>query len=163
MAGRKGAAGGKPTGVERTVPVGQAETTPPTAFLAGTYVFAVLLGAALGLYGAFLAPAGPRLGGLLLSAGVAVAVVGNGGASLLLAWLTGTRLGIGLLILGWAVVVLWLGTGRPEGDIILPSGATSYVFLLAGVIVPVGVAFAVRPRRGLFAPLPPPPPPGRRA
>jgi hypothetical protein len=129
---------------------------PSRAFLAGAYTFAVILGAALGLYGAFLAPAGPRIGGLLLSVGVTLAVVGNGGGTLLLAYLTGTRLGAGLLLLGWAPVALWFGGGRPEGDIVLPSNSTSYAFLVAGIFVPVVVAVVVRPRRGMFGPLGPP-------
>jgi Family of unknown function (DUF6113) len=129
---------------------------PSRAFLAAAYTFAVVLGAALGLYGAFLAPAGPRLGGLLLSIGVGLAVVGNGGAALLLAVLTGTRLGACMLLFGWAPVVLWFGSGRPEGDLVLPAGTTSYVFLIAGIFVPVVVSVTVRPTRGLLGPLGPP-------
>ncbi len=127
---------------------------PGRAFLTASYTLGVFLGVGLGLYGVFLVPAGPRPGGMLLSLGVLVALVGNGGAALLVRWLTGTRLGPTTVLIGWAVVVLLFASSRPEGDLLLRASGFGYAFLLLEALSPIAVIVLAGARRGL-AVLPP--------
>ncbi len=126
---------------------------PSRAFLGAAYVFGWLVGLALGFYGVFLVPVGPRPGGVLLSVGVAFALAGNAAAALLVRWFTGTRLGAMIVAAGWIPVVLCFGVARPEGDLLLTADTAGYLFLLVGAIVPVVVAMLGPPRRGLSATL----------
>jgi hypothetical protein len=142
----------------RSAAVPEPGLEPGRAFLAGTYTFGVLSGVALALYGVFAVPAGPRLGTVLLSLGVCLAVVGNVAMALFLRWLAGTRLGATAVLIGWVPTVVLLGTERPEGDLILQATTTGYLFLGLGALAPVVVAVFGQPRRGLTA-LPPLPPP----
>jgi hypothetical protein len=124
---------------------------PSRLFLGSAYTFGGLLGLVLGFYGVFLVPVGPRPGGIPLSVGVACALVGNGGAAMLVRWFTGTRLGAMIVLAGWVPIVLWFGSARPEGDLLVRASVTGYLFLVVGVVVPVVVAVVGPPRRGLFA------------
>ncbi len=133
---------------------GRARGEPSRLFLGSAYLFGGLAGLALGFFGVFLVPAGPRLGGVLLSVGVALAAVGNAGLAALVRWFTGTRLGSMIVMVGWIPVVLWFGSSRPEGDLVVEANATGYMFLVVGSVVPVVVAMIGSPRRGLLA-LPP--------
>jgi hypothetical protein len=136
---------------------------PTRRFLAAAYVFGALAGLALGVYGVFLVPAGPRPGGTLFSVGLALAVFGNAGLAALVRWWTGTRLGALIPLVGWVPVVLLFGTTRAEGDLGLEANTTGYLFLIMGAFIPVIVAMIGRPRRGLSAfPSLPVPPSGRR-
>lgn len=119
------------------------------------YALGLLFGVVLGLYGPFLVPAGPRLGGWLLSYGVLLALIGNPTAALAARSFTGTRLGAMTVLIGWAPIAIWLGTSRPEGDLILQGDGKGYLFLAIGAIAPIVVAVVGQPRRGLTA-LPPP-------
>nr|WP_131769542.1 DUF6113 family protein [Candidatus Protofrankia californiensis] len=121
------------------------------SFLGSAYTFGAFGGLALGLYGVFLVPAGPRLGGVLLSVGVAVAVLGNVGLAALVRWLTGTRLGAVILLVGWVPIVLWLAAARPEGDLLLQAKTAGYLFMVFGALAPVIVAMIGLPPRGLSA------------
>ncbi|AEH08351.1 hypothetical protein FsymDg_0839 [Candidatus Protofrankia datiscae] len=126
-------------------------------FLGSAYTFGAFGGLALGLYGVFLVPAGPRPGGVLLSVGIAVAMVGNTGLAVLARWLTGTRLGAVIPLAGWVPIVLWLAAARPEGDLLLQAKAAGYLFMVLGALAPVVVAMIGLPPRGLSAvPLPGP-------
>lgn len=145
---------GIPTG---SSPVGPGAAEPSRLFLASAYVFGGLAGVALGLYGVFLVPAGPRPGGTLLSIGLLLALVGNAGAALFVRWLTGTRLGAMVPLVGWIPVVLLLAASRTEGDLMLRATTTGYLFLGVGMLAPVVVAVLGRARRGLTG-LPPTPP-----
>ena len=131
---------------------GRAE--PSTVFLAASYVFGVVGGFLLGVYGVLLVPAGPRVGGTLLSVGLALAVVGNTALAVFVRWLTGTRMGALIPLVGWTPVVGLMGSSRVEGDLLLRSTATGYLFLALGVLMPIVVAVLGRARRGLTA-LPP--------
>lgn len=135
---------------------------PSRLFLGFAYAFGLLAGVLLGIYGVVAVPAGPRPGGVLLSLGLPLAILGNTGVALLVRWLTGTRLGAMILLVGWVPVVLALGSSRPEGDLMLRSTATGYAFLALGALAPVVVAVSFTPRRGLTGiPRPPAPPSGR--
>jgi hypothetical protein len=128
--------------------------------LAASYAFGALAGVVLGLYGVFAVPAGPRLGTTLLSLGVAIAAVGNVAVAVFVRWLVGTRLGATIVLLGWMPTVVWLGTSRTEGDLVLQATGNGYLFLGLGAVAPIAVAVFGRPRRGLtsLSPLPPLPP-----
>jgi len=129
---------------------------PSRLFLGCAYAFGLLAGVILGVYGVAAVPAGPRLGNTLLSLGVLLAVVGNVGIPVLVRWLTGTRLGACIMLVSWVPVVLALGSSRGEGDLMLRSSSTAYLFLGAGVLAPILVAVMLPSRRGLTAfPLPP--------
>jgi hypothetical protein len=135
---------------------------PSRVFLGCAYAFGLFVGAGLALYGVVAVPAGPRIGGTLLSLGLAIALVGNAGAAMLVRWLTGTRLGAMTVLIGWSPVVLALGSSRPEGDLMLRASLDGYLFLILGALSPVVVAVLGRARRGLTAlTLPPRPPRGR--
>ncbi|MCK9903832.1 hypothetical protein CC117_06385 [Parafrankia colletiae] len=127
---------------------------PGRVLLGGSYAFGVLAGFVLGLYGVVLVAAGPRPGGFLISVGLLMALIGNAGAALLVRWLTGTRLGAMIILVGWLPIVLALASSRTEGDLLLKASATGYLFLGIGVLTPVVVAVVGKARRGLTA-LPP--------
>src|SRR5262245_50755225 len=120
---------------------------PSRVFLVGAYLFALVAGVLLALYGVAAVPVGLRFGGLFLSVGVLVAVVGNTGVSLLVRWLTGTRLGPTVVLVGWAPVALMLGSARPEGDLMLRATVSGYLFLGVGLLAPIVVAVLGPARR----------------
>jgi hypothetical protein len=114
---------------------------PPNPLpLFGAVVLLFVLGLVLGIFGALLIPAGPRIGPVLLSVGVAVALVGNIVAGVLGTEMTGNRLGAIVPGIGWVVAVLPLGAKRPEGDLIVTGDTKGYAFLLAGLLAAVAVA-----------------------
>lgn len=113
---------------------------PPSPLpLLGAVVLLFVLGLVLGIFGAFLIPAGPRIGSVLLSIGVAVAFIGNIVSGVLGTEMTGNRLGAIVPGIGWVVAVLPLGAKRPEGDLVVTGDTKGYAFLLAGLIAAVGV------------------------
>ncbi|ABW10323.1 hypothetical protein Franean1_0867 [Parafrankia sp. EAN1pec] len=130
---------------------------PHRAFLGVSYAFGIVAGLVLGVYGVVLVPSGPRPGGALISIGLLLALFGNTGVPFLVRWLTGTRLGAMIPLVGWIPVVLLLASSRTEGDLLLKATATGYLFLGIGVFAPVVVAVFGQARRGLTA-LPPRPP-----
>lgn len=110
----------------------------------------LVLGLLVGIWGALLVPAGPRVGGDLMSVGAALGVVG---LPLL------CRLGVralprfgGLAVLaGWLVAAIGLGTGvRSNGSVVLPGSGDlavpGLVFLVGGAVLGGLAAFA-GPRR----------------
>ncbi|MCL9798196.1 DUF6113 family protein [Frankia sp. AgKG'84/4] len=115
----------------------------------------MVLGLGLGLYGVFLLPAGPDLGGTVIAVGLLLALFGNAAAALLVRWLTGTRLGPMTVLIGWVPIVLLFSAARPEGDLLLRANAAGYAFLLVGGLSPVVVTAVGRARRGLTALAPP--------
>jgi hypothetical protein len=127
--------------VETSRPDGPPPNPPPPSPLPllGAVVLLFVLGLVLGIFGAFLIPAGPRIGSVLLSVGVLVAVVGNIVAGVLGTEMTGNRLGAIVPGIGWVVAVLPLGAKRPEGDLVVTGDTKGYAFLLAGLLAAVGV------------------------
>ena len=81
--------------VESARPDGQPPHRQPPSLLPslGAVVLLFVLGLVLGVFGALLIPAGPRIGSVLLSVGVAVALIGNVVAGVLGTEMTGNRLG----------------------------------------------------------------------
>ena len=117
--------------VSRTPPDGPLQSPLP---LLGAVVLLFVLGLVLGIFGALLIPAGPRIGSVLLSVGVAVALIGNLTSGVLGMEMTGNRLGAIVPGIGWLVAVLPLGAKRPEGDLIVTGDTKGYAFLLAGLL-----------------------------
>ncbi len=143
-----------PAAVGRVMPAAAVPAPPAEpgrAFLGVSYVFGVVAGLALGVYGVVLVPAGPRPGGTLISIGLLLALFGNTGVPFLVRWLTGTRLGAMIPLVGWIPAVLLLASSRTEGDLLLKATATGYLFLGIGVFAPVVVAVFGQARRGLTA------------
>ena len=126
------------------------ERPPGRVFLAAAYLVLVVLGATLAAIGAFLVPAGPRVGSFLVSFGVIVALVTNPGVAVLGARLTGTRLGAGAPLLAW-LVMLWLLNSRPEGDRIPAFDVKGGIFLIGGVLAGAVAVTLVRTERGVTA------------
>jgi hypothetical protein len=56
-----------------------------------------------------------------------------------------------IVLAGWVPIVLWFGSTRPEGDLLVRASVTGYLFLVVGAVVPVVVAVVGPPRRGLSA------------
>ena len=93
--------------VESPRPAGQPSHRQPLSPLPllGAVVLSFLLGLVLGVFGALLIPAGPRIGPVLLSVGVAVALIGNVVGGVLGTEMTGSRLGAIAFGVGWMVSV----------------------------------------------------------
>ena len=124
-------------------PRGPAEDGPLEAFVTGAaYAVLALLGAALGVIGAFFQGFGPAP--LLAAAFVVV----NGGFAWLAAWGMGGRLGGVVPAAAWLAVAIALSQQRPEGDLVIPGTTSGYVFLVGGLVAfAVGLATSpVRPR-----------------
>jgi hypothetical protein len=101
------------------------------------HVLLFALGVLLALYGAFLVPRGPRVGGHVLSVGVLVAVVGNAAGGLLGGRAAG-RFGGVTVFVGWLIVAFTLTVQRPSGSVVLPGGGDlavdALLFLLLGAV-----------------------------
>ena len=112
---------------------------------AAAYGLVLVLTVLLALWGAFLIPF--RVGGTLVPVSWAVAVVGN-----LALGVAGGRLAgqAGALVPGlvWVALALTFGSGRAEGDRVIPGTVTGVVFLLAGTLASAVAygAVVVRPR-----------------
>ena len=109
------------------------------------YALVAVLTPLLAVWGAFLVPL--RVGGVPVPAGVLVAVVGNLGLGLAGARIVGSRLGALVPALGWLLVVLTLGSPRPEGDVVISSSAMGYAFLGLGTAA-AAVALGLGPIPG---------------
>lgn len=100
-----------------------------------------LLGAILGVIGAFLVPF--RVGRQLVPISVVLAVAGNLAVGIFGARGTGSRLGAVLPGVGWVLVAFTLGVKRPEGDVIVPGGGVGVAFTLGGTLaaaIAMGIA-----------------------
>lgn len=99
----------------------------------GAYGVLAVGGAVLGLLGSFYhaVEAGP-----LPVLAIAFALL-NFAMLRLAGWAMGTRLGAVIPGLGWLLVVIFLSSKRPEGDLVISASAAGYVFLLGGAIAAV--------------------------
>ncbi|WP_432051908.1 DUF6113 family protein [Streptomyces xiamenensis] len=101
------------------------------------YAALAVFGALGGIAGSLIQAGWSPLGLLLSLAGAAALFWGG-------ALLTRSRAGAGAPAAGWVLAVLALTASRPQGDFIFASGATSYVFLLGGMVL-AGVCWALAP------------------
>lgn len=145
-----------------TPPTPTTPPTPPTPLtaeppLAGPAMgLAVLVTGALGflggVVGAFFVPAGPRVGGVLLSVGVVLALVGVPALARFSAWVSGERL-VGIAPVAGFLLAASLAQQLDGDQIVLPTGSAapdylaSWVFLLGGALTG-GLALAGSHRRG---------------
>ncbi len=114
------------------------------------HVGLVLVGLLVGVVGAFvqavrfvwLTPWGAVVVPWGAALAVLVVVLTTRGA----AWAVGSRRGGWLLLGGWLVGTLVLGTPSPSGDIALADGVRQYGYLIAGVTL--GAAAATFPMLG---------------
>lgn len=97
---------------------------------AATGLALVILGAVLGVVGAFLNAARPYG----VPVGPVLAVVGNLGAGVLGTRGLGSRLGGALPACGWFTVVALLGSLRAEGDLIVSGDGRGVTFIMLGAL-----------------------------
>lgn len=107
---------------------------------AATYAALSVLGAVLGVLGAFLSPSAPRVLGVPVPVGAVVALVGNLIAGTRAVRATGGRGGAIAVALGWVVPSVALGITRPEGDLVVTGSVGGVAFLLCGAL---GAAIAI--------------------
>lgn len=113
---------------------------------AAAYVFLLVLGLVLGLFGSFLVPAAPAVFARRLSYALPFVAVTNPVAVALARRLVPQRLGAAVPLLAWLFVVLVLGTSRPEGDIVVPGDFRGATFLVVGAVAG-GLALSSRSAR----------------
>ncbi|MER5551501.1 DUF6113 family protein [Streptomyces sp. NPDC002793] len=117
-------------------PTGLAAPLDPARIL--VYVGLAVLGAAVGLAGAFL-QAALFPGGLLLALAASAGVFYGGRVA------AGTQLGALAPAVGWFVAVVVLLGGRPEGDYLFGEELGLALFMLGGMAVAVMCATMARP------------------
>ncbi|WP_235582998.1 DUF6113 family protein [Kitasatospora sp. Root107] len=118
-----------------------AERQPSRTGRLVAYPLLFVLGALVSLCGCFVQSLWPPVG-LLLALGASVAVFYGG------LRVTGTKLGAGVPLAGWFLLLLVLMAPRPEGDFVLAAGFTSYAYLFLGAVG--GVICATLPTRSGF-------------
>jgi uncharacterized protein DUF6113 len=100
-----------------------------------TLVSLALLGLCIGVAGSFVQAMDTYVVGVRVPWGVVLAIVSIG-ALLVVARVTGaSRWAVGLAMFGWLCGVIPFTFQRPEGDLVISSGATGLVFLAAGVVI----------------------------
>ncbi|MGK4582829.1 DUF6113 family protein [Kitasatospora sp. HPMI-4] len=118
-----------------------AEPQPSRTGRIVAYVFLFLLGLVVSLCGCFVQALWQPFG-MLLAVAACLALFYGG------LRLTGTKLGAGVPLGGWFLMLMVLMSPRPKGDFILSAGFTSYAYLFLGAVG--GVICATLPTRGGF-------------
>ncbi|MFD8598497.1 DUF6113 family protein [Kitasatospora sp. NPDC059646] len=118
-----------------------AEPMPPRGLRIAAYAVLFLLGAAVSVCGAFVQT-------LWAPLGVLIALLACGGLFYGGLRATGTKLGAGVPLAGWFLVLAVLLAPRPEGDLVLSATATAYAYLFGGSVL--GVVCATLPTRSGF-------------
>ena len=108
---------------------------------------AALAGAVVGALGSLAHAVVATVGGVSLPVGLALAVTMSATMYVVLGLLLG-RPGVAAALVGWVVVVLVLGTPRPEGDVIVAGTATGTGWLFGGSLVGLLLAAAPWPTAG---------------
>jgi hypothetical protein len=109
----------------------------------GAYGALGVAGAVIGLLGSFYQSV--TVGQVPVPA-IAFALLNLGGFRLA-GWAMRTRLGAVVPTLGWLLVVFFMSSKRPEGDLVVSGSTAGYVFLLGGVIGAVIAIARTRPTR----------------
>jgi hypothetical protein len=107
--------------------------------LLGGTVGLALLGFVVGSGGAFLQEGTIRLG-LRWPVGAAFSVLVLGACAFSAGLVIRSRLGIGMVTIGWVISVLLFTSGRPEGDVIVAADVEGYGYLLGGMFVLAALA-----------------------
>jgi tetrahydromethanopterin S-methyltransferase subunit C len=105
------------------------------------YLVLLVLGALVSLCGCFVQTLWSPFG--LILALLATGAVFYGGLRV-----TGTKLGAGVPMIGWFLVLLVMLAPRPEGDFVLAATGDSYAYLFGGALI--GVICATLPTRTPF-------------
>jgi hypothetical protein len=122
--------------------------TEGRVLLVASLVAVGVLAGLLAVIGAFLSAWLPRPLGVPIPIGVVVAVVGNVGLGVLGSRWTGSRTAPVVSALIWVVIVLLLGSSRPEGDLVVAGWGRGVAFLLVGTAAAAaGIAIGPGQRR----------------
>ena len=119
-----------------------AEPLPSRRARGISYAVLFVLGAVVSLCGCFVQSLWSPWG--LLVALLANVALFYGGLRL-----TGTKLGAGIPLVGWFLMLTVLMAPRPEGDFILAAGFDSYAYLIIGLLS--GVICTTLPTRSPYA------------
>ena len=111
---------------------------------------AALSGAVVGALGSLAHAVVTTAGGLDLPVGLVLAVSLSATTYVVLGLLLG-RPGVAAALVGWVVVVLVLGTPRPEGDVIVAGTATGTGWLFGGSLIGLVLAAVPWPTAGAAA------------
>jgi Family of unknown function (DUF6113) len=115
----------------------------PRRLLHGLTVFSLaLLGCCVGVAGSFVQAMDAYVGGVRVPWGVVLAIASIGALLLVARATAASRWAVGLAMFGWLCGVIPFTFQRPEGDLVISSGATGLVFLAAGVVI-AGVGLGV--------------------
>jgi hypothetical protein len=93
-----------------------------------------LLGLLVGSGGAFLQAYTVRLG-TRLPAGTVFALLVLGAVAFSAALVARSKLGLGVVAVGWLTSVIVFTYGRPEGDVVIAADLPGYTYLFGGVVV----------------------------
>ncbi len=88
-----------------------------------------------GIAGVFLHRAAIHVGSVRIPYGLVLALFSTVVLAVLVRAVTPRRLGAGLALVAWLLAVIPFTAKRPEGDLLIASGAAGLVFLFGGVIV----------------------------
>jgi hypothetical protein len=102
----------------------------------------VLLGLVVGVLGGFHHATEVNLAGFALPVGLALALL----ALVLAQLLAGAALAVVgpmLVLLGWLMAAVVLGSSRPEGDLAVPAGAAGEGFLYGGFVLGLAAAMVL--------------------
>lgn len=114
-----------------------------------SYGVVLVLAVELAVWECFLVGARPF--GTAFPIAALLAVVGNVTLGLAGARVLGSRTGAVLPGMLWLAIALLFGSGRSEGDTVVPETARGLAFLLLGTLAAAGVAGATGSRHGLGA------------
>jgi hypothetical protein len=133
-------------------PAGPAPAGPPTradAFLGGAaYGALAVAGLVIGVLGSFYQgwAAGP-----VPVAAIAFSLL-NLAAFRLAGWAMGGKLGALVPAVAWLLVVIFLSSRRPEGDLVINASVASYVYLIGGSIGAIIAIARTRSARNWLVP-----------
>jgi hypothetical protein len=91
-----------------------------------------LLSAVLAVIGAYLSPSVPHVLGVPVPVGVLIAIAGNLAVGVFGARGTGSRWAPVVSAVVWVLLALFLGSVRPEGDLVVTGSWQGVAFLLLG-------------------------------
>jgi hypothetical protein len=109
-------------------------TTLDVPTLIGGAVALALLGLLVGSGGAFLQAYTVRVG-TRLPVGTVFALLVLGAVAFSAALVARSKLGLGVVSVGWLTSVIVFTSGRPEGDVVIAADLPGYTFLFGGVVV----------------------------
>ncbi len=99
------------------------------------YAGLVLLGAVVGVIGAFAHDLRLHLGGVPLPVGLVLALVAGVGLSIAGGLVTGTRVGAGMVAVPWVLSALLFSAERPEGDLVISASTVGYAYLFGAALL----------------------------